>query len=73
MDLTSLILNVMMYKLATALSLDAKLVMAQNGKHIFITIRSDLKDLKQVAEDEGFNVQLAIGITDLASLEPCNS
>lgn len=44
--------------------------MSTSGKHLYMALRSDIKDLKHVAEDCAYNVQLAIGATDLLSLEP---
>ena len=69
-DFTGLLINVLMYKLAVILSLDARLVVS--GKELYIMIRADIKDLKRVAEDAKFNCQFAVGITDLSSLEPCD-
>ena len=54
-DLTSLMLNILVYKLGVGLSLDSKLVMSGDGKFIFVCIRGDIKDLKRVAEEEEFN------------------
>jgi len=68
--LTSLILNILMYKFSVKLSLDTKLMISDNGKFIYLIIRSDVKDLKTIAEESGYNLQLAIGATDLLSLEP---
>lgn len=71
-DLISLIFNILTYRMGVSLSLDTKLVMSSDGDHIFMVVRGDVKDLKRVAEEDGFNVQLAVGITDLPSLEPCD-
>ncbi len=69
-DLTSLIINVMLYKFSAVLSLDCKIMMSVSGKILYLCLRSDIKDLKDVAEESGYNIQLAIGATDLLSLEP---
>ena len=71
-DVTSLILNILIYKFMHHLSLDCKLIMKRDGKSILILIRADEKDLKRVAEYEKYLFQLSVGSTDASSLEPCD-
>jgi hypothetical protein len=47
--------------------------MSAQGKHIYLAIKADEKDLQKVAEDVQHTMQFAIGITDLRSLEPCSA
>ena len=46
--------------------------MSPRGKHIYMVVKADEKDLKRWAEKTQFNLQLAIGVTDLTSIEPCD-
>ncbi len=46
--------------------------MSVDGSHIYVVIRADEGDLKKVAEETNYTMQLAIGLTDLTSLEPCD-
>ena len=46
--------------------------MSANGKLIYMFVKADESDLKRVAESTQYNLQLAIGVTDLTSMEPCD-
>ena len=46
--------------------------MSPNGNHIYIVCKADEVDLQRVAENELYTMQLALGVTDLSSLEPCD-
>ena len=71
-DLTTLVFNVFLHKINVGLSLESRTIMSANGNHIFVVIRADEGDLKQTAEKNNYTMQLAIGLTDLSSLEPCD-
>ncbi len=71
-DLQTLFINIMMYRLTKYMSLDCKLVMSANGKFIYLVTKADPQDLARIAEEEKYTMQLAIGATDLSSLEPCD-
>ena len=55
-DLTTLMINILMYKFSVKLSLDTKLMMSVNGKFLYLVLRSDIKDLKSIAEESGYNL-----------------
>ena len=65
-------LNIIMAKLANALSLKTQLMMSENGQNIFLLIKADESDITTTAMNIRYNAQLEIGYTDLSSLEPCN-
>lgn len=46
--------------------------MSIDGKSIYVVVKADEQDLRRVAEESEYNMQLAIGLTDLTSLEPCD-
>ena len=71
-DLTTLIFNIFLHKINMGLSLESRTIMSANGNHIFVVIRADEGDLKQTAEKTNYTMQLALGLTDLSSLEPCD-
>jgi len=70
-DCMSLFFNILAHRLSTVVSLDYRFIMSSNGKNIYLVIKADEKDLAKVAEQEKYNMQMAIGVTDLKSLEPC--
>lgn len=70
-DLTTLIINVLTQKFAHEQSLDTRLLMSANGSQIYMAVKADQKDLERTAEETQYSMQLAIGITDLTSMEPC--
>lgn len=47
--------------------------MSIDGGHIYVVVRADEGDLKKIAETSNYTMQLAIGLTDLTSLEPCDT
>lgn len=47
--------------------------MSLDGNYIYIVIKADESMLKRVAEEIEYTMQLSIGLTDLASLEPWDS
>ena len=69
-DLTTLVINIFMYKLNVGLSLETSQVLSLNGEFIYVVVKADLMDLKKIAEERGYIMQFDIGITDLISLEP---
>lgn len=71
-DLSTLVYNIFLYRINVGLSLESRTVMSVDGSHIYIVIRADELDLKRVAEESKYTMQLAIGLTDLTSLEPCD-
>jgi hypothetical protein len=71
-DLTSLIINILMYRLSNQVSLDTQLVMSANGSFIYIVVKADEGDICKVADQNSFNAQFNIGVTDLASLDACD-
>jgi hypothetical protein len=71
-DLTTLVLNIFLHKINVGLSLESQTIMSLNGKYIYIVVRADEQDLKNIAEESHYTMQLAIGLTDLTSLEPCD-
>ena len=46
--------------------------MSASGKFIYVVVKADDVDLCRIAEQELFTSQLALGVSDLASLEPCD-
>jgi hypothetical protein len=71
-DLATLVLNVFLHKINVGLSLESKTIMSLNGNYIYIVIRADEQDLRNIAEESRYTMQLDIGLTDLTSLEPCD-
>ena len=71
-DLFGLIFAVLLHKLSRVLNYDTRSVLSRDGKHIFLLVHADENDLKASAEDQEYNMQMAIGISDLGSLEPCD-
>ena len=71
-DLTTLVLNIFLRKLNVDLSLEAEQLLSLDGNSIYYLLKADLKDLKKIAEESQYSMQLAIGFTDLLSLEPCD-
>lgn len=71
-DLTTLVFNIFLHKINVGLSLESRTVMSVDGNHIYVVIRADDGDLKNIAEETNYTMQLAIGLTDLSSLEPCD-
>ena len=61
-----------MYRLANEASLDTQLVMSANGSMIYIVVKADEGDIARIADSSNFNAQFNIGVTDLASLDPCD-
>ena len=53
-DLTTLSMNILLYKLNHCLSLDTKLVMSSTGNHIFIMIKADDSDIERFAEESHY-------------------
>ena len=71
-DYQSFILNCIIYKLSKVLGFDTVLLLSNNGKHLFLLVRSDEKDLKRLAQQQDFRLKLEIGHSDMISLEPCD-
>lgn len=71
-DVTTLIFNIFLHKINVGLSLESRTMMSVSGSHIYIVVRADEGDLKKTAEASNYTMQLAIGLTDLTSLEPCD-
>lgn len=72
-DVTGLIINMMIYRLSVAMSIDTRLVMSANGNYIYLVMKADEHDLAMIAEEELYTMQLQLGATDLSSLEPTDS
>jgi hypothetical protein len=72
LDFTCLVLNIMLVKLANVLSLHTKMFLSQKGDIIYLLVNADSKDVKDGAEIFGENVQMEVGESDLASLQPCD-
>ena len=71
-DLTTLVMNIFLRKLNVGLSLETAQLISLDGNSIYIVVKADFKDLKKIAEESQYSMQLAIGLTDLSSLEPCD-
>ncbi|CAG9311107.1 unnamed protein product [Blepharisma stoltei] len=71
-DVLTLIRNVLLVKLGIHLGLYTRQVISENGKYIYLLIYAHENELLKEAEAIEFNLQLEIGVTDLASLEPCD-
>ena len=71
-DLTTLVLNIFLRKLNVGLSLETSQILSLDGQSIYVVVKADLTDLKKIAEESEYTMQLAIGLTDLTSLEPCD-
>ena len=71
-DFYGMIYAVVLQKLNRVLNYDTRSVLSRDGRHIFLLVHADENDLKASAEDQEYNMQLAIGISDLGSLEPCD-
>jgi hypothetical protein len=71
-DFLSLIRNVMLLKLTYHVGTTVRQALSGNGKFIYILIRADDDALANEAERTEFNMQLEVGMSDLASLEPCD-
>lgn len=71
-DLTTLVFNILQYKLNVGLSLESSIIMSLSGAYIYVVVKAKTNDLKKIAEESNFTMQLAIGLTDLTSLEPCD-
>lgn len=69
-DVTTLIFNIFLHKINVGLSLESRTLMSVSGDNIYIVVRADEGDLKKTAETSKYTMQLAIGLTDLTSLEP---
>lgn len=69
-DLTTLVFNIFLYRINVGLSLESQNVMSINGDYIYIVVKADEQDLRRIAEESNYTMQLAIGLTDLTSLEP---
>lgn len=72
MDFSSLIRNVILYKLVGHLGLKVKQLLSVSGEHIYLLITADVEDLKIEAERVRFSKQLEISLTDMISLLPCD-
>ena len=55
-DVTSLIINIMVYRLTQGMSLDVQLCMAPSGKFIYLTMKADEIDLCRIAEEEQYTM-----------------
>ena len=71
-DLAGLVFNIFLYKINIGLRLDSRSIMSLNGDTIYVVIKADDNDLRRAAEQSEFTMQLAVGLTDLTSLEPCD-
>lgn len=71
-DLTTLVMNIFLRKLNVGLSLETAQLFSLDGNSIYIVVKADQLDLKKMAEESEYSMQLAIGLTDLSSLEPCD-
>jgi hypothetical protein len=60
----------MMYKITKILNLNTKRLLSVDGEKIYLLINADEDDIKLNAEAQEHNLQLAIGLSDLQSLEP---
>ena len=69
-DLTTLVLNIFLRKLNVGLSLETSQMLSLDGQSIYVVVKADLADLKKIAEESEYTMQMAIGLTDLTSLEP---
>jgi hypothetical protein len=69
-DLTTLVINIFLYRINVGLSLESQTVMSINGDYIYIVVKADDQDLRRIAEENNYTMQLTIGLTDLTSLEP---
>ena len=57
-DITGLIINMMIYRLSAAMSIDTRLVMSANGNYIYLVMKADEHDLAMIAEEELYTMQL---------------
>lgn len=71
-DVAGLIFNIFLHKINVGLSLESRTIMSIDGSSIYVVVKADDLDLKRTAEANNFTMQLAIGLTDLSSLEPCD-
>jgi anoctamin-10 len=71
-DVHSLVFNIFLYKINVGLKLDSRTILSLDGNKIYVVIKADDGDLKRAAEQSQFTMQLAIGLTDLTSFEPCD-
>lgn len=69
-DIATLVFNIFLYKINIGLKLDSRTIMSAKGDSIYVVIKADDGDLREAAEDNEFTMQLALGLTDLTSLEP---
>jgi len=54
-DYTSLILNIISYRISNIASLDSQMVMSVNGQHIYIVVKADEADICWVADEVKYN------------------
>lgn len=69
-DVATLVYNIFLHKINVGLSLESQSVMSIDGTKIYVVVKADEQDLKRTAEKCNYTMQLAIGLTDLTSLEP---
>jgi hypothetical protein len=71
-DFMTLIRNIILIKLSCNLRIHTKQLLSANGKYIYILLYIEESELEKEAERIEYNLQLELGMTDLASLEPCD-
>lgn len=71
-DFITLIRNIILIKLSYNLRIHTKQLLSANGRNIYILLYIEEYELQQEAERIEYNLQLELGMTDLASLEPCD-
>ena len=49
-DFQSFIMNVIIYKLTRVLGFDTVLLMSTSGKHLYLLVRAEEKDLKKLCQ-----------------------
>lgn len=71
-DVSSLVYNIFIHRINIGLMLDSESIISLDGQKIYVVVLADEGDLRRTAEDSKYTMQMAIGLTDLTSLEPCD-
>ena len=47
--------------------------MSRSGKHIYLCVKGEEKDIKRLAQQQKYSLKLEVGFSDWPSLEPCDT
>jgi hypothetical protein len=72
-DILTVIRNICIYKITRVLNLRTFSLLSETGEYIYLLIHAEDDVLKYWAKHMEYKLQFEVGVTDLISLEPCDS